>query len=64
MSDKYRQDVRITKKFYGREFSRLQDELVNLQHWIEQEGLRVAVIFEGRDAAGKRGGASSGSLSD
>ncbi|MGD0681015.1 MAG: polyphosphate kinase 2 [Terracidiphilus sp.] len=40
---------------YERELSRLQVELVKLQEWIRHEGLRVVVIFEGRDAAGKGG---------
>jgi len=55
MSDEYRQDGRIAKKFYESEHLGLQEELVDLQEWIKQEGLRVAVIFEGRDAAGKGG---------
>lgn len=40
---------------YQRELSRLQIELVKLQEWIRHEGLRVVVLFEGRDAAGKGG---------
>ncbi|HWG20874.1 MAG TPA: polyphosphate kinase 2 [Terracidiphilus sp.] len=40
---------------YERELCRLQIELVKLQEWIRQEGLRVVVLFEGRDAAGKGG---------
>jgi polyphosphate kinase 2 len=40
---------------YERELSRLQIELVKLQEWIRQEKLRVVVLFEGRDAAGKGG---------
>jgi polyphosphate kinase 2 len=40
---------------YERELSRLQIELVKLQEWIRREGLRVVVLFEGRDAAGKGG---------
>jgi len=55
MSDEDRQDGRIAKKFYERELFRLQEELVDLQEWIKQEGLRVAVIFVGRDASGKGG---------
>lgn len=31
----------------------LQEELVKLQEWVKQEGLKVVVVFEGRDAAGK-----------
>ena len=40
---------------YERELRRLQVELVKLQEWIRAEGLRVVVLFEGRDAAGKGG---------
>ncbi len=40
---------------YEAELEKLQVELVRLQEWIKHAGLRVAVIFEGRDAAGKGG---------
>jgi len=40
---------------YEQELRRLQIELVKLQEWIRHKGLRVVVIFEGRDAAGKGG---------
>jgi len=40
---------------YERELRRLQTELVKLQEWIRHKGLRVVVLFEGRDAAGKGG---------
>src|SRR3954469_12698444 len=40
---------------YDRELRRLQIELVKLQEWIRQSGLKVVVLFEGRDAAGKGG---------
>ena len=40
---------------YEQELARLQVELVKLQAWIQHQGLRVVVIFEGRDAAGKGG---------
>ena len=40
---------------YELELSKLQTELVNLQQWITKNNLRVAVLFEGRDAAGKGG---------
>lgn len=55
MSDMYRPDGRITKAYYDKELIRLQEELVALQDWIKHKGLRVAVIFEGRDTAGKGG---------
>lgn len=45
----------LKKKFYEKELGRLQIELVKLQEWVKQEGLKVVVIFEGRDAAGKGG---------
>ena len=40
---------------YEEELVLLQAELVNLQHWVAKKKMRVAVIFEGRDAAGKGG---------
>ncbi len=40
---------------YERELRRLQVELVKLQEWVRHENLRVVVLFEGRDAAGKGG---------
>jgi len=40
---------------YEKELGRLQIELVKLQEWIKHKGLRVVVLFEGRDAAGKGG---------
>ena len=46
---------RISKKAYEAAMDDLQVELVKLQEWVKQEGLRVAVVFEGRDAAGKGG---------
>ncbi len=45
----------ITKKYYERELARLQVELVKLQEWVKFKGLKVVVLFEGRDAAGKGG---------
>lgn len=46
---------KLKKKFYLKELARLQTEVVKLQHWIKDKGLKVVVIFEGRDAAGKGG---------
>ncbi|MBT8071517.1 MAG: polyphosphate kinase 2 [Xanthomonadales bacterium] len=45
----------IRNKVYQRELARLQVELVKLQAWIKHKGLKIVVIFEGRDAAGKGG---------
>ena len=53
--DNYRSDGRLKKKFYEAELARLQEELVQLQHWVQRRGLRVLIIFEGRGSAGKGG---------
>jgi polyphosphate kinase len=45
----------LTRKGYDRELRRLQVELVQLEEWIRHRGLRVVVLFEGRDTAGKGG---------
>ena len=45
----------LSDSVYERELRKLQVELVKLQLWIKERGLKVAVIFEGRDAAGKGG---------
>ena len=46
---------RIKTKVYEAKLAELQIELVKLQEWIKHKGLKVVVIFEGRDAAGKGG---------
>jgi polyphosphate kinase 2 len=46
---------KLDKKLYEKELARLQEELVKLQYWIKDRDLKVCVIFEGRDAAGKGG---------
>ena len=46
---------KLDNRAYERELARLQVELVKLQEWIKYRGLRVIVLFEGRDAAGKGG---------
>jgi polyphosphate kinase len=46
---------KISNQLYEKELARLQIELVKLQEWIKHKGLRVVVLFEGRDAAGKGG---------
>ena len=43
------------RHLYFRELFRLQGELVKLQDWVVSQGLKVVVLFEGRDAAGKGG---------
>lgn len=47
--------TRISAKKYDAELRRLQIELVKLQEWVKATGHRVAIVFEGRDAAGKGG---------
>jgi len=46
---------KLKKIFYEKKLSRLQVELVKLQEWVRHKGLKVVVVFEGRDAAGKGG---------
>jgi polyphosphate kinase len=46
---------KMSQKAYERELARLQIELVKLQEWVKHTGLKVVVLFEGRDAAGKGG---------
>ncbi|MGL4381554.1 MAG: polyphosphate kinase 2 [Vibrio sp.] len=47
--------TKLDKSSYERELERLQIELVKLQEWVKQQKLKLVVIFEGRDAAGKGG---------
>jgi polyphosphate kinase 2 len=46
---------KLAKKDYEKQLNILQVELVKLQRWIQTKGLKVVVLFEGRDAAGKGG---------
>jgi polyphosphate kinase 2 len=46
---------KLKRKAYESELARLEAELVRLQEWIKAEGLRIVVVFEGRDSAGKGG---------
>jgi len=46
---------KISNKVYEANLAKLQDELVKLKEWVRAKGLKVVVIFEGRDAAGKGG---------
>src|SRR5262249_40308291 len=46
---------RLKRKKYEKELARLQSELCRLQDWVKYKGLRVIIVFEGRDAAGKGG---------
>lgn len=51
----YPYDERMDKKTYEAEIEDLQVELVKLQAWAIETGARIAIVFEGRDAAGKGG---------
>jgi polyphosphate kinase len=55
MSNEKGNQEKLSRKDYERELEKLQVELCVLQEWVKQEGLRIIVIFEGRDAAGKGG---------
>jgi polyphosphate kinase 2 len=46
---------RMKRKIYEQELRKLQVELCRLQDWVKDQGLRVIIVFEGRDAAGKGG---------
>src|SRR6202021_3998543 len=47
--------ARMKRKAYEKELGKLQVELSDLQEWVKSNKLRVIVLFEGRDAAGKGG---------
>jgi polyphosphate kinase len=57
MSKKHEHDTktRMKRKEYEKELVKLQTELCRLQSWVVHKGLRVILVFEGRDAAGKGG---------
>ena len=46
---------KLKRKAYEKELRKLQVGLCHLQEWVKQKGLRVIIVFEGRDAAGKGG---------
>src|SRR5579871_6683552 len=46
---------KLKRRQYEKELSRLQAELCKLQEWVKYKGLRIIIVFEGRDAAGKGG---------
>jgi polyphosphate kinase 2 len=55
MSEPTGTNEKLKRKEYERELEKLQVELCVLQDWVKLEGLRIIVVFEGRDAAGKNG---------
>src|SRR5574338_1377777 len=46
---------KLKRKVYEKELARLHGELVRLQQWVVHAGLKVCIVFEGRDGAGKGG---------
>jgi len=48
-------DKSLSKKEYNRELKKLHVELVKMQEWVVAKGLKVCIVFEGRDTAGKGG---------
>src|SRR5438046_1432767 len=48
-------DSKLKRKDYESELEKLHVELVKLQEWVKHEGLKICIVFEGRDGAGKGG---------
>jgi polyphosphate kinase 2 len=46
---------KLKRKVYNKHLEKLHGELVKLQQWVQHEGLKVCIVFEGRDGAGKGG---------
>ncbi len=46
---------KISDKEYRKALARIDEELVKFQYWVKNQGLRIVIVFEGRDAAGKGG---------
>ena len=55
LSHAYPYSERLPRKHYGKDLLALQTELVKLRAWAKETGARIAIVFEGRDAAGKGG---------
>ncbi len=55
MAKTHKNNEKMKLKQYSKELRRLQEDLCRLQAWVVHKGLRVIVIFEGRDGAGKGG---------
>jgi polyphosphate kinase 2 len=52
---RYKKNGKLRNSYYEKELLELQEELVKLQYWVRTKNLKAAIIFEGRDAAGKGG---------
>lgn len=50
-----KEQTALDKKFYEKQLLKLQHEIIRLQYWIKDTGMRLVILFEGRDAAGKGG---------
>src|SRR5215467_3397325 len=55
MADKDKDSSKMKRKNYEKELEKLQVKLCHLQEWVKEKKLRVIILFEGRDAAGKGG---------
>ena len=53
--DHHTHEAKLSLRVYEKNMAKLQRELVKLQQWVCHEGLKMCVLFEGRDAAGKGG---------
>ncbi len=51
----YDKHGKLKNSYYEAELARLQEELVKLQYWVKEKGLKVVILFEGRGSAGKGG---------
>src|SRR5262250_2442491 len=52
---KGKSEEKLKRKQYEKHLDELHEELVNLQEWVKLKGLKICVVFEGRDGAGKGG---------
>ena len=55
MDYRYTKKGKLKKELYESELLRLQEEMVKIQYWVKDQNMRVVIVCEGRDAAGKGG---------
>jgi len=55
IESRYKKNGKLRKDFYEAELLRLQEEMVKIQYWVKDQNMRVIIVCEGRDAAGKGG---------
>ena len=53
--DRRESEEKLTRKAYEKRLAKLHVELVKLQEWVKEKGLKICILFEGRDGAGKGG---------